>query len=82
MSAVLWLLALVSASLGSHEDRRVTDGLLALAGLSQLVFAVGFWTAEGYVALPIGTVLLLGLAWWDYRFVTSRDSVSQTGRNG
>lgn len=82
VSAVLWILALVSAALGSYEDRRVTDGLLALAGLNQLAFAIGFWTAEGYVALPIGAVLLLGLAWWDYRSATSRGSVPRTGRDG
>jgi uncharacterized protein (TIGR04206 family) len=82
VSVVLWLLALVSAALGSYEDRRVTDGLLALAGLNQLVFVVGFWTAEGYIALPIGTALVLGLAWWDYRPAARWGSVSQTGRDG
>ena len=66
-SAVLWVLALVSALLGSREDRRVTDGLLVLAGLSQITFVLGFWTAEGYVAVPIGVVLLIGFAVWDWR---------------
>jgi uncharacterized protein (TIGR04206 family) len=70
VSAVLWVLALVSAALGTYEDRRVTDGLLVLAGLSQLVFAVGFWTVEGYLGLPIGAVLLGSLAWWDHRTTT------------
>jgi uncharacterized protein (TIGR04206 family) len=82
VSAVLWLLALVSAALGSYEDWRVTDGLLVLAGLNQLIFAIGFWTAEGYVALPIGAVLLLGLTWWDYRSAASRGSVLPASRDG
>ena len=66
-SAGLWVLALVSVALGRYEDRRVTDGLLAIAGLSQFVFAIGFWTSEKYLALPIGGVLLVALAWWDRR---------------
>jgi len=66
-STGLWVLSLASVVLGSHEDRRVTDGLLAIAGLSQFVFAIGFWTSEGYLALPIGGVLLVALAWWDRR---------------
>ena len=66
-SAGLWVLALASAALGGYEDRRVTEGLLAIAGLSQFVFAIGFWTSEGYLALPTGGVLLVALAWWDRR---------------
>ncbi|RJS98105.1 hypothetical protein [Halococcus sp. IIIV-5B] len=66
-SVGLWLLALASSLLGSYEDRRVTDGLLVVAGLSQLTFALGFWTAEGYVAVPIGAVLLVGLGVLDWR---------------
>ncbi len=55
--------AVVGVALG-REDHRVTGLLLVLAGLTQVSMALGFSRRAGYVALPVGTVLCLALAWW------------------
>ncbi|WP_254543904.1 TIGR04206 family protein [Halomarina pelagica] len=62
VSAALWAAALASAALAltPREDRRVTAGALALAGVNQAWFALGFWTRANQLAVPIGAVLLLG----------------------
>ena len=47
-----------------REDRRVTAGLLVLAGLTQLSLAYGFSRQPGRFAVPLGTVLCLAVVWW------------------
>ncbi|MBX0324605.1 TIGR04206 family protein [Halomicroarcula sp. F13] len=65
---VLYLLALGSALSGVvwREDPRITAFSLVGAGLTQVGLALGFNRRIGYVALPVGTVVLLVLAWWYY----------------
>jgi len=72
-----WLLAYPTASglyagalasralaLTGHEDRRVTTGLLTLAGLDLLYFGVSFTERRlGIVAIPVGIALLWLAAW-------------------
>lgn len=68
IGAALYGVAVASALVGltGHEDGRLTGGLLVLAGLSQFPLAVEFSRRLGYVALPVGSVLLLAAAWWLY----------------
>lgn len=68
VSVLLYLASLASALGGvlGREDPRVTGGLLALAGVSHVSLAVGLSRGIGRVAVPIGTVLLLAVAWWLY----------------
>ncbi|MFC7075955.1 TIGR04206 family protein [Haloarcula halophila] len=65
---VLYLLALASAVSGVvwREDERITALALVGAGLTQVSVFLGFNRRIGYVALPVGTVLLLAVAWWYY----------------
>jgi uncharacterized protein (TIGR04206 family) len=66
MATLLYLLGVVSAGLAlmEAEDRRVTAGLFALAGLDLLYFAVTFSSVRlRVVALPVGVVLLWLVAW-------------------
>jgi len=65
VAVLLYLLALASAAVGAvgPEDRRVTAGLLVLAGASHLRFSVGL-ARPGALAVPTGTVLLWLAAWW------------------
>ncbi|UPV99273.1 TIGR04206 family protein [Halorussus gelatinilyticus] len=67
VAVLLYLLAVANAALGTvapeREDRRVTGGLLALAGVSDLWFALGLRT-PGLLAVPVGTVLLWTAACW------------------
>ena len=69
MATFLYLLGLVSfgLTLVEAEDRRVTAGLFALAGLDLLYFAVAFSSVRlRVVAIPVG-VLLLWLGAWTSR---------------
>lgn len=68
VSALLYVGAAASAAAGrvGREDRRVTGGLLALAGVGHLAFAVGTGR-PGLAAVPVGPVLLWAVAWWGYR---------------
>ena len=50
-----------------REDVRVTAAMFVLAGFAQLVFTLGFLRRPGYVAVPVGTVLLWGVVWRYYR---------------
>jgi uncharacterized protein (TIGR04206 family) len=61
-------LALGSAIAGVvwREDPRITMGALVGAGLFQLGPFFGFNRRLGYVAVPVGTVVLLTVAWWYY----------------
>ena len=66
MVTFLYLLGLVSVGLAlvGQEDRRVTAGLFALAGLDLLYFAVAFSSVRlRVVAFPIGVVALWLAAW-------------------
>ncbi|MBX0294637.1 TIGR04206 family protein [Haloarcula nitratireducens] len=65
---LLYLLALASALSGAvwREDPRITALSLVGAALSQIGVVLGFSRRIGYVALPVGTVVLLGVAWWYY----------------
>jgi uncharacterized protein (TIGR04206 family) len=68
VATLLYGFAVGNSLLGTfagREDRRVTGGLLALAGASHLWFSVGL-TRPGLLALPTGTVLLWTAAWWFY----------------
>lgn len=67
-SVLLYLGALASATAGlaGREDRRVTGGLLVLAGLAHLGVAFSLRHRPRYVAVPAGPVLLLAAAWWLY----------------
>lgn len=67
-SLLLYLGALASALGGvfGYEDRRVTAGLLVLAGLAQVSVALGLSQAIGRLAIPLGTGCLWAVAWWFY----------------
>ena len=67
IGVVLYLGAVASALAGrvfGREDCRVTDGLLLLAGLTQLSLAHGFTRQPGRFAIPLGTVLCVAVVWW------------------
>ena len=69
-SVGLYLLALGFAAAGvatGFDDRRVTAGLLALAGAAHVTLALGFSTQPGRYAVPTGTLVLGAAAWWYYR---------------
>jgi uncharacterized protein (TIGR04206 family) len=66
MATFLYLLGVVSfgLTLVEAEDRRVTAGLFALAGLDLLYFAVAFSSVRlRVIAIPIGVLLLWLTAW-------------------
>jgi len=66
MATFLYLLAILSTALAlvGAEDRRVTAGLFALAGLDVLYFAVVFSSLRLRVlAFPTGVVVLWLAAW-------------------
>jgi len=68
LSVACYLLALASAAAGTvgREDRRVTAGLLAAAGVAALTLSRGFSFQPGRVAWPLGTVACWAVAWWYY----------------
>ena len=68
VSVGCYLAALASALGGVawREDPRVTGGLLFLAGSSHATVAVGLSRGIGRLALPVGPVLALAIAWWCY----------------
>ncbi|SIQ97738.1 TIGR04206 family protein [Haladaptatus litoreus] len=63
LSVLFYLLALVSAFSGRFEDRRVTGGLLVLAGVTQLNFVFRF-VAYGGLVVPLGPIALFAVVWW------------------
>jgi len=77
IAVLLYLLAVASAVLGTtgREDRRVTGGLLVLAGASHLRFSLGL-SRPGLLAVPTGTVLLWTAAWW-FHWPDLRDALSR-----
>ncbi|WP_313692797.1 TIGR04206 family protein [Halorarum halobium] len=68
LAALVWTLAVLSAATGfvDAEDPRVTAGLLALAGVSNLAVALEFGVQPGRAAYPVGTVTMLAVAGWRY----------------
>jgi uncharacterized protein (TIGR04206 family) len=69
LSVACYLCALGSALGGravGREDRRVTAGLLAAAGIAQLTLARGFSVQPGRAAWPLGTLACWLVAWWFY----------------
>lgn len=68
VSVGCYLAALASALVGVvwREDPRVTGGLVVLTGLSHATVAVGLSRGIGRLALPLGPVLALTIAWWCY----------------
>lgn len=69
--------ALVSALRPGRGDPRVTAGLVALAGAVHLQVTAGL-ARVGEGALPVGSVLALGVGWWVYS--RRRDQNHQTER--
>ncbi|WP_129115015.1 TIGR04206 family protein [Halegenticoccus tardaugens] len=69
LALLMYLLALASASVGlatGREDRRVTAGLLVIAGVASLSMTAGFLRRGAPVAVPLGTGALWIAAWWFY----------------
>ena len=68
LAALFWALALGSAATGfvDAEDPRVTAGLLALAGFSNLAVALEFGIQPERSAYPVGTLALWAVAVWRY----------------
>lgn len=70
LSVACYVFALASAVAGrmvDYEDRRVTAGLLAAAGVAQVSLARGFSVQPGRTAWPTGTLACWVVAWWLYR---------------
>jgi uncharacterized protein (TIGR04206 family) len=67
-SLLLYLGALASGlgGLFGHEDRRVTAGLLVVAGFTQLSVAWGLSRVGARLAVPIGTAVFWSVVWWFY----------------
>ena len=65
---LLYAFALASAVAGVvwREDVRVTALALAGAGLTQFPVFLGFNRRLNYVAVPVGSIVLLAVAWWYY----------------
>ena len=69
-SVGLYALAVCFAVTGAAtglDDRRITAGLLALAGAAHVTLALGFAAQPGRYAVPTGTLVLGAVAWWYYR---------------
>ncbi|UPM42462.1 TIGR04206 family protein [Halocatena salina] len=68
IGVVLYAGALVSAVGGVFgiEDVRLTTGLLVVTAVSQLPLLAGGTRRMGYLALPVGVVLMVVVAWWVY----------------
>ncbi|MDT3436593.1 TIGR04206 family protein [Haloarcula sp. 1CSR25-25] len=65
---LLYVFALSSAVVGVvwREDVRLTALALAGAGLTQIPVFLGFTRRLNYVAVPVGTLVLLAVVWWYY----------------
>ena len=65
---LLYAFALASAVAGVvwREDVRVTALALAGAGLTQFPVFLGFNRRLDYVAVPVGSLVLLAVVWWYY----------------
>jgi uncharacterized protein (TIGR04206 family) len=69
LGAVTYGLAVLSASLAllDREDPRVTAAMLVLAGAGNAWFALGLSGRPGYVGIPLGSLALWAVVWWQYR---------------
>lgn len=75
VATFLYVLAVVSAVIGwqfGREDRRLTGGLLVVAGLSLLPVALAVGRPEAVTAVPVGTIGLWLVAWIGYRDALKR----------
>ncbi|KAA9398138.1 TIGR04206 family protein [Haloarcula sp. CBA1130] len=65
---LLYAFALASAVVGVvwREDVRITALALAGAGLTQIPVFFGFNRRLNYVAVPVGSIVLLAVVWWYY----------------
>jgi uncharacterized protein (TIGR04206 family) len=65
---LLYVFALISAVVGVvwREDVRLTALALAGAGLTQFPVFLGFNRRLNYVAVPVGSLVLLAVVWWYY----------------
>lgn len=68
IGALLYVCAFVGAVGGvfGYEDPRLTGSFLVLTAVSQIPLVLGFSRRLGYTAVPLGTVLMLVVAWWVY----------------
>lgn len=68
IGALLYVGTLVSAVVAAfgYENPRLTGGFLVFTALSQIPFVIGFSRRLEYTAFPVGTVLMLVVAWWFY----------------
>jgi uncharacterized protein (TIGR04206 family) len=73
---VVYALALASAfsAVVWREDPRLTALSLVGAALLQVDVFLGFDRRLGYTAVPVGTVVLLVVAWWYYWPLVGRDT--------
>lgn len=70
VAVVLYLAAVASAAAGAvlgREDRRVTAGLLVLAGATLLPVAAGVGRQAGVAAVPLGSLVCWAAAWAGWR---------------
>jgi uncharacterized protein (TIGR04206 family) len=68
LSYVFYTLALASVAAGllGREPRRLTAGLLVLAGVSHLGVSYSVLHRLRYTPVPVGALLLVAAAWWFY----------------
>ena len=79
-SALLYAGGLVAEVVDERRggDVRLTAGLVGLAGLAHLGFALGIVTREGSTVVPLGPVLAGLVVWWFY-WPALRNEASLTG---
>ncbi len=75
ISTLLYSTALANMVIGHRfatEDRRLTAGLLVLAGASHLVFTLGIARRNpAAIALPVGPLVAWAVVWWvDWPVIT------------
>lgn len=75
IGVALYAGALSSAvgGLFGFEDARLTGGLLVVTAVSQLPLLAGVSRRMGYLALPVGIVLMVVVAWWIWPLVTGAE---------
>ncbi|AEM57590.1 hypothetical protein HISP_10160 [Haloarcula hispanica N601] len=76
---LLYAFALASAVAGVvwREDVRVTALALAGAGLTQFPVFLGFNRRLNYVAVPVGSLVLLIVVWWYYLPAIRADTATE-----
>lgn len=75
IGVALYVGALSSAVGGvfGFEDARLTGGLLVVTAVSQLPLLAGVSRRMGYLALPVGIVFIVVVAWWIWPMVAAGD---------